>query len=364
MDGTAAGGVVIVSLLDRYIGRRLIFGTLLVMGVLLALFMFVVVVDVLPDYGRGTFGLYELVRYVALSQPRKIYELFPVAVLVGVLLGLSTLAVSSELIAMRAAGVSRLRIVGAALKTGVVFVLAAIAIGEFVVPRAETLAQTGRAQALATGFQKGGAGVWLRDGAAFVNLVEVLPDLSLLGVSIFEFAPDAQLRTHTTARRAVYVGDGWRLENARQSKIDAEAVTVQDVTEFRWQATLTPDVVAVFAVRPEALSMQQLVHYIQHLRANGQETARYSLTLWQKLLMPFATAIMVLLATPFVFKPVRSGGLAQRIFVGILLGLAFVVVHRSLGYLAVIYGVAPFVAAAVPLLLFFALAVALLRRTQ
>lgn len=364
MDSAAAGDVVIVSLLDRYIGRRLIFSTLLVMGVLLALFMFVVLVDVLPDYGRGTFGFYELLRYVVLSQPRKIYELFPVAVLVGVLLGLSTLAVSSELIAMRAAGVSRLRIVGAVVKTGVVFVIAAIGIGEWVVPRAETLAQTGRAQALATGFQQGGTGVWLRDGKAFVNLVEVLPDLSLLGVSILELSPDAQLRTHTTARRAVYVGDGWRLQDVRRSIVDTEAVTVQNAPELTWRAALTPDVVAVFAVRPEALSMQQLLRYIRHLRANGQETARYSLSLWQKLLMPFATAIMVLLATPFVFKPARSGGLAQRIFIGILLGLVFVVVHRSVGYLAVIYGVPPFVAASVPLLLFLALAVVLLRRTQ
>ncbi len=354
----------IISLLDRYIGRRLIFGMLLVMGVLLALFIFVVLVDALADYGRGTFGLYELVRYVVLSQPRKIYELFPVAVLVGTLLGLSTLAVSSELIAMRAAGVSRLRIVGAALKTGVLFVVAAVAIGELVVPRAETLAQTGRAQALATGFQKGGTGVWLRDGSAFVNIGEVLPDLSLLRVSIFEFAPDARLRTHTAARRAVYVADGWRLEDVSVSAIDPEAVRVHSVSELDWRATLTPDVVAVFTVRPEGLSIQQLRHYIGHLRANGQETGRYSLTLWQKVLMPLATAIMVLLATPFVFKPARTGGLAQRIFVGILLGLAFVVVHRTVGYLAVIYGVAPFIAALLPLLVFLGLAAVLLHRVQ
>lgn len=353
----------IVSLLDRYIARRLIFGTLLVMGVLLALFVFVVVVDALPDYGRGSFGLYELLRYVLLSQPRKIYELFPVAVLVGTLLGLSTLAVSSELIAMRAAGVSRLRIVGSALKAGIVFVAAAVAIGELVVPRAETLAQTGRAQALSTGFQKGGTGIWLRDGNAFVNIGEVLPDLSLLRVSIFEFATDSELRTHTAARRAVYAGDGWRLEGVRQSAIDPEAVKVEAAPERAWRPTLTPEVVAVFAVRPEGLSMQQLVHYIRHLRANGQETARYALTLWQKALMPFATAIMVLLATPLVFKSTRGGGLAQRVFIGILLGLAFVVVHRSLGYVAVIYGIPAFVAALLPLLLFLALAALLLRRT-
>src|SRR5690606_38744996 len=150
------------------IGRAMLVGTGLVLGVLAALLMLVVLVDALPDYGKGSFGLYELLRYVVLTQPRKLYEIFPVAVLIGTLLGLSTLALNSELIAMRAAGVSRARIIGATLKTGVVLMLAAVLAGEYVVPQAETRAQTGRAQALDLSFRQGSAGLWLRDGASFV----------------------------------------------------------------------------------------------------------------------------------------------------------------------------------------------------
>lgn len=354
----------ILSLLDRHIGRQILISTALVLGVLLALFVFIVFVDVLPDYGQGTFGLMELVRYVVLSQPRKMYEIFPVAVLIGTLMGLSTLALNSELIAMRAAGVSKLRIVAAALKVGLLFMLIALAVGEYVVPTAENQAQVGRARALATGFQQQATGIWLRDGNAFVNLGEVLPDLSLLRVNIFDFQPNARLRTHTYAARATYADDAWRLQDVRQSRISPDTVDVRDAPSQTWRPQLTPEVVAVFTVRPEGLSIQQLVSYIGHLRSNSQETAQYVLALWQKALMPAATAIMILLATPFVFRPTRAGGLSQRVFIGILLGLAFVVVHRSVGYVGLIYGVPPQLAAAAPLLVFLLLALILLARVR
>jgi lipopolysaccharide export system permease protein len=349
------------TLLDRHLGRAIATGTLLVLGIFAALFIFLVLVDVLPDVGRGHFGLYELVRYVLLSQPRKLYEIFPVVVLIGTLLGLSGLALHSELIAMRAAGVSKLRIIGAAMKTGLIMVLAAMLVGEYVVPEAETQAQTGRAQALSIGFQRGGGGLWLRDGNAFVNIGEVLPDQSLLRVNIYQMSPAYQLQRHTYAERAHHSGGNWQLQDVRTSDIDRERIVTSEQPLQQWNPILTPEVVALFTVRPEALSMTQLYRYIAHLKRNNLDTARYTLVFWQKVLMPFATALMILLAAPFVFRPARSGGLAQRIFLGIVLGLAFVVVNRSFGNFGILYGLPPLFAAALPLALFLALAYRLFR---
>lgn len=352
-----------LTLLDRHIGRSMLVGTGLVFGVFAALFVFIVLVDALPDYGKGSFGLLELVRYVILSQPRKLYEIFPVTVLIGTLLGLSTLALNSELVAMRAAGVSKLRIVGAALKTGLLLVLAAILAGEYVVPDAETRAQTGRAQALEMSFRQGSTGLWLRDGASFVNIGEVLPDLSLLHVNIYRVTPEFALRRHTYAARATYEQNSWRLENVRTSEIGTERVQADAEATAAWHTAITPPVVAVFTTRPEALSIAQLQAYIRHLRNNSQDIGRYVLVFWQKCFMPLATALMILLAAPFVFQPTRGGGMAQRVFVGVVLGLVFVVVNRSLGYLALIYGMPPLAAALAPLLLFLGLAIGLMRRT-
>jgi lipopolysaccharide export system permease protein len=351
-----------LTILDRYVGRSMLIGVALVLAVFGALFVFIVLVDVLPDYGKGHFGLYELVRYVVLAQPRKLYEVFPVTVLVGTLLGLSTLALNSELVAMRAAGVSKGRIVAAAMKTGLLMALAAVLLGEYVVPVSETQAETGRAQALEIGFQQGRTGLWLRDGATFVNIGEVLPDLSLLRVSIYEVTPSFQLRQQTYAARAAYVDGHWRMEQVWRSLIKPDQVESVFGQTVPWNAALTPSEVAVFTTSPQALSITQLYAYIQHLRHNNQDVGRYVLAFWQKCLMPFATALMILLATPFVFRSARSGGMAQRIFIGVALGMIFVVVSRSGGYLALIYGVPPFIAAIAPLLFFLVVAVLLTRR--
>lgn len=352
-----------LTILDRHIGRSMLVSTGLVLCVFAALFMFIVLVDALPDFGKGNFGLAEMVRYVVLSQPRKLYEVFPVILLIGTLLGLSTLALSSELIAMRAAGISKARIIGAAMKTGFVLVIGAVLTGEYVVPRAETEAQTGRAEALATSFRQGTTGLWLRDGQSFVNIDEVLPDLSLRNVNIYDVSPDFELRRHTYAVRAAHDGEHWRLEKVHRSDIEPERVVTAVEPTRVWQAGITPSVVAVFTTRPEALSIGQLRAYIQHLKNNSQDVARYVLVFWQKSFMPLAAALMILLAAPFVFRPARSGGMAQRLFVGIGLGLIFVVVNRSFGFLAIIYGVPPLIAAIAPLLLFFVLALVFLRNT-
>jgi len=353
-----------IAILDRHIGRTIFYATLLVQGVLLALFVFVSLVDALGDYGRGSFGLYELIKYVVLSQPRKLYELFPTAVLVGTLLGLSSLAVNSELIVIRAAGVSTARIVGSAIKVGLVFVVAAMLLGEFVVPASENKAQLGRARALALSLQQKDSGLWLRDGASFVNVAEILPDLTLLRVNIYQFDANARLQRQVFAQQARYVDESWRLEGVRQSRMEREGVRFRHLDHEDWKSSLTPEVVSVFAIKPEGLSIMRLRRYVEHLERNNQDSSRYRLAFWQKLFMPLAMAGMVLLATPFVFRHSRIGGIGRRMFLGIMLGLVFIVLNRSLGYFGLIYGLPPLIGALLPILLVFALAFYLLRRTS
>ncbi len=353
-----------LTILDRHIGRGIFISTLLVFGVLLALSLFIVFVRAMADFGKLNFGLPELAHYVLMSQPRKLYELFPIIVLIGSIMGLSAMALNSELIAMRAAGVSIARIVGSAMKTGLVFVMASVLLGEYVVPFAESAAQRERATALHESLQQRNSGLWLRDGEAFVNIGEVLPDLSLLRVNVYHFSDSdsTRLRTQTYAQRAILDAGRWRLEDVRQSFIQDESVHFQHRRTQAWDTALTQDVVSVFAVVPEGLSIQQLYRYIEHLRQNNQEIGRYQLAFWQKIFMPLATAVMVLLATPFVFRSVRSGGLGSRVFLGIMLGLAFVMLNQIIGYFGLLYGLSPVVSALAPITLFFALALVLLRR--
>lgn len=351
-----------LTLLDRYIAQRIVVATGLVLAVLVALTVFFTFLDGLRDYGQANFHFYELMRYVLLSQPRKIYEVFPVATLIGALLGLSALAVNAELVAMRAAGVSVAQIIGSAMKVALGFAVVAAALGEYVVPVAENKAQLGRAQALVRGIAQQRTGIWLRDNNSFINIGEVLPNLSLLRVSVYTFEDDIRLRVQTRAERAVYGPAGWQFENIRESRVDEAGIQARRADTQPWSTTLTQDVLGVFAVQPEQLSIQQLVRYIEHLRRNGQSTERYRLVQWQKLLMPLAVAVMVLLATPFALGHTRAGGLSRRIFAGVMLGLAFVVVGRSFGHFGLLYGLPPFFGAMLPIALFLIGALLLLRR--
>lgn len=352
----------IVSILDRHIGRTVLYSTLLVMAVLLALFTLFEFVDKLDELGQGDFGLFQAMKYLVLTLPRKVYELFPMAALLGTILGLSSLAMDSELIAMRAGGVSLLRIVGSVAKIGGVFVLAAVIVGEIGAPAAERAAQRSRAEAMNIGIQQENASVWLKDGLAFINIGEVLPDLSVLRVYVYQFDAQDQLRLQTYAESARYENGRWHLSDISQSLIGEESVSIRKQQEEQWTSSIDPEVLAVFAVKPEMLSAWNLYRYVRHLSRNGQETERYELALWYKIIAPLTTGVMVILAIPFVFMTIRSGGMGFRLFGGIMLGLGFFVLNRAFGFASLLYNLPPFLGALVPTLLFFGLALYLLRR--
>lgn len=354
--------MILINRFDRYISRHVLVAMLLVFATLLTLLTFFEVINALRYYGRGSFGLYTLVLYVGLSLPRRIYELFPIAVLLGTMLGLSWLALGSELTAMRAAGISLSRIALSAMKGGLVLVVFCILIGESVVPIADTAAQRGQAEALHWGLYRERTGLWLRDATNFVNIGEILPDLTLLNVNIYRFNAAQRLRTQTHARVARYEPPDWQLENVSESQISDTGVRTHHAQTATWRAGITPDVVQIFAVRPESLSSLNLYEYIQHLRRNHQETDRYELAFWHKVWLPVTTAVMVLLAVPAVFGQLRSGGMGYRVFLGLVLGLTFDIVNRGFGYLCLLYGLPALMAVLIPIGLFFLLALYLFRR--
>ena len=352
----------IFSLVDRYVGRSIALSTALVMAVLLGIFMLAVFVDELPDIGHGSYGLLDILQFTLLTQPRRLYEAFPAMLLIGSLMGLSLLARNSEIVAMRAAGISVGRILGAAAKTGIIFVVLAAALGEFVVPRAETMAQSGRAMALAKAVQEDKLGVWLRDENAIINFREALPDRSLVGLNVLEFQDPLTLDRTLSAKRARPVGKHWQLEQVEETHFENGRVRTSRHDVLPWYPSITSGVADVFTVRPEGLSVFHLYRYIEHLQRNAQDARRYRVVFWQKIFTPVAALMMLFLAAPIVFRPLRSGGLAQRIFIGVMLGLAFIIINRSFGFLGVLYGMPPLLGALLPIVLFALFALWMLRR--
>jgi len=172
------------SILDRYIGRSILVTSVLVMLVLVALASVFAFVAELEDVGKGNYSVSRAVQYVFLTIPGKAYLLFAPAVLLGSLLGLGTLATYSELIVMRAAGISNARIIRAVLLTGVVLMVLVALLGEYLVPKSDAVAEQLRLTALEERVSvRGRQGLWVKSGDRFVNISTVMPDLTLLSVT-------------------------------------------------------------------------------------------------------------------------------------------------------------------------------------
>ncbi|MGX2039917.1 LPS export ABC transporter permease LptG [Methylocaldum sp. MU1018] len=339
--------------LGRYIAGEVIKGSLIAVLILLVLLNFFTFADELGDLGQGNYGLASILQYLTLTSPRNFYELMPSAALVGSLVTLGALANNRELVAMQAAGASRLRIIVAVLGGGMMLVFISVGIGEYVAPVAERAAHTLKATAL----QKQVAsrtryGFWVRDGDVFINIRQIERPESLGDINIFKLGEEAQrLHSATHADKAVYDGKQWRLDNIRESRMLVDQIVTEQKAYADWSSVLAPNLLNAFVISPENLSAFELARYIHYLKENGQQSATVELAFWGRIVNPAVTLVMLLVAAPFVL-PVRRGvGMGQRIVVGVVIGLGFYLFDRTFGHLGLIYEMNPVFAAFFPTLL-------------
>jgi len=334
--------------LDRYIGTHVLLAILTVLGIIVGLALLFAFIDELGDV-KGGYGLMDVARYVLLTTPSRIYEMLPMAALIGCLIGLGTLASNSELTVMRAAGVSLARIVMAVMKPMLVLMLAGILIGEFVAPRSEDIAQAGRATAQGTGeAQSSKRGLWHRQGTEFVHINAVQPGGRLLGVTRYQFDDDRRLLSASFARRGSYQDDHWQLNDVSTTYFRGDHTEVQHAPQERWDVQLTPQLLGTVVQEPDALSITGLWSYIHYLGEQGLNNGRYWLAFWTKVLQPLVTVSLVLLAISFVFGPLRSVTLGQRIFTGVIVGFVFRILQDLLGPASQVFGFSPLLAVLVP----------------
>ncbi|XLY87244.1 LPS export ABC transporter permease LptG [Ectopseudomonas mendocina] len=335
--------------LDRYIGTQVFFAILAVLGIILGLALLFAFIDELSDLNKGDYGLAQALWYVLLTAPRRAYEMLPMAALIGCLIGLGTLASNSELTIMRAAGVSIGRIVWAVMKPMLVLMLAGILIGEYVAPLTENQAQADRALAQGGGAaQSSKRGMWHRQGQEYVHINAVQPGGVLLGVTRYRFDDERRLLSASFARRAEYRDNHWMLNNVQTTLLHEDRSEVVNQREERWDIELNPELLGTVVMEPEALSVTGLWQYIHYLSEQGLNNARYWLAFWTKVLQPLVTGALVLMAISFIFGPLRSVTLGQRVFTGVLVGFIFRIAQDLLGPSSLVFGFSPLLAVLVP----------------
>jgi len=339
-----------VNTLRGYLAREIYGATAFVFAAFLALFAFFDLINELTDLGQGGYRLQHALAFVALTVPGHVYELFPVAVLIGTLYALSHLAANSEYTVMRGSGLAPWRAGGTLFRIGIVFVVATLAFGEFIAPVSERAAKqlklSKTSSIVASAFR---TGLWVKDDRRFVNVREVQPDASLSDVRVFEFDDEYRLKSISFAKRAEYVGKNvWRLREVVHTGFASNRSSVERLAEMDWTSVLTPNILAVMSTPPERMSAWILYQYSRHLAENRQRTERYEIAMWKKLIYPLASLVMMALALPFAYVHVRAGGIGLKVFFGIMLGVIFHMMNSLFSHLGLLQNWQPLISAALP----------------
>lgn len=340
-----------MTLLDRYIGRTVLVGSLmalLVLGTLAGFFTFIDELDKLDE--RYTVG--KVAAFVLLTLPSYLYAFFPMGVLIGSLLMLGNLAANSELVVMRASGISIQRLVVSVMLPGLLLMVLGLFMGEGLAPPAFEYAQNLRAEAKSEDVSLERGGLWVRQMNKVVHVERVLQDQQLGGVTVYEFDGDARLLRRTAIASVKYHDNLWQLSNVNYITFHGDHVSVTHAPSEQWESLLRPELFDVLVVAPEHMPIWDLADYISYLQANGLDAQSYRLAFWIKVFSPFSTLVMLVLVMPFVFGSQRTGGAGQQIFIGIMLGLAYLLIGRMLNHLGPVYGLPPVLSAALPLVLF------------
>ncbi|WP_042887022.1 LPS export ABC transporter permease LptG [Cupriavidus necator] len=385
----------ILHVYERYFGR-LVYGVFaFILFAVLSLFVFFDMLSELESV-NGKYTSLVALFHVLLQAPTRVYEVLPIAVLISAIYVFSQLASQSEYTIFRVAGLNTRQALFSLFKLAVPLALVTFIFGEFIGPRAEQYAQKVKLEAIGATVSAGfRSGVWVKDRdkdatdggevTRFVNVAGLRPDQTITGITIYEFDPQYRLRVIRVAQEGRYQGgQSWELQNVSETRFAELAKTAQPTQAaqpaarsdalapvFRAEqlkfprvtmhSELTPQILSVLLVTPERMSTVDLFRYIRHLRDNKQDTQRYEIAFWKKVIYPLTLFVMVALALPFAYLHARAGAVGVKVFGGIMLGLSFHLSNTLFSHVGLLHTWPPIISALVPGTLYLMVALLALR---
>jgi lipopolysaccharide export system permease protein len=383
-----------MKILQRYFAVNIAQAVAFVLVAFLALIAFMDLTGELPAVGKGGYMIQHAFLYVLILLPGHVYEVMPVAALIGTIYTMAQFASSSEFTIMRASSMSTQMAAWMLFKIGIVFVLITFLFGEVITPRTAPLAEKLRLSAKgATVSQEFRSGMWTKDsvhsegmkgpvtGTRFFNVRQFRPDGQLSGVRLYEFDTNFRMRSLITAASATFAGNNvWRLKDVTETVFsntrvlpapgeaqagtsivsqfgqDTSAVGTRKLDSMELVSEITPKILSVSSADPERMSANELAVYTRHLAENKQETDRFKIAFWKKLIDPLSIFVLMALALPFAYLHTRSGGVSLKIFIGIMIGVSFILINTLFSHLGLLSTWPPFVTAIAPSMLFLLLA--------
>lgn len=351
--------------IDRYIMQRFLLGVLPVLLLLLALFSFMALATELEAVGEGDFRLPDALMIIFLTTPKRIVDLLPVTALLGGLVGLGAMANQHELMAIRAAGLSKRRIALTISALAIMLGIGMTLLQFLVVPGFEREAAQLRGKSL-LGTDRGSgnsSAFWTRNGSYMIRVNAVKFNRTLADVEIYSMDTDGGMKQMIQADSADYAGDdNWLLSGVTNSEIQPPLVHEVREDKLLWQNLLSDEQASIMMLPLEALAPHDLVHTISNLKHNGVNTQSYQIVLWQQISLLPGLLAMALLSLPFLFGSVRAVSASQRTMIGGLIGISFYLIQQLSGHMAGILGISPALVILTPSLILLAVAIAAIRR--
>ncbi|MDR3389279.1 MAG: LPS export ABC transporter permease LptG [Rudaea sp.] len=363
-------GRVLFKKVDKLVALSVLGSVLLAWGFLVGLDALNAFIGEVNDVGTGQYTLSKAVVYTLLTVPRRAYQFFGYSALIGGLLGMGMLATSGELTALRAAGLSKLRICVSVIFALTALTLLVMLMGETIGPRgeqkAEALALTAKAKDVTIG--KGGS-LWARDGENVINAKHGRtratsngPSVELQDVRVYEFTPLGQLSALSLAKTATHDGGEWTLHNVRRTEFTGTTATSTTQERTQWKSALDPNVLAVSMIHPEYLAVSDLSRNIDYMRRNHQDASSYEVAYWGRVFYPLNVLVLAFCAVPFAFGALRTGGLGKRLFIGMALAISYYFFQHAVVSMGAVYNFNLALANALPSLLLAAIALVYFRR--
>ncbi|MGQ3890447.1 LPS export ABC transporter permease LptG [Legionella sp. CNM-4043-24] len=354
-----------MNLLERYIAKTVLSAIALVTLMLAGLQIFILFVNQLDDLGRGDYGIVQAAFYVLLQMPYQVYLFFPLASLLGCLVGLGIMANHRELIVMRAAGMSISQITFAVLKAAVLVIILVTLIGETLVPRMARIASDHKMQAISGGQAlRTAGGVWLRYQNDFITVGSVMADDTLENVYQFRFDAKHRMRLARKIDHLTYVDQHWIAYDVAETLLNDEQTLTRQVPQMDWDVSVKPAILGANSNEPDEMTLHELRQYVRVQKRSHQSALNYQLAYWQRLFQPLTTVVMMILAIPFIFGPLRSSTMGSKLLVGATVGFGFHIINQFFGPVSQVYQIPPLLAALGPTLVFALLGAWLMRRVR
>lgn len=339
-----------MNILDRYLYRTVLLYTAMAMAVLLTLGALFLFISQQNDIGVGSYTAGDAFLFTLLNLPQSAFELLPIGAMIGALMGLGNLASGSELVVTRASGVSVWRIAWPVGLAGLTLALLMYGIGEYAAPPLAQFAKREKTtDKLADVSFAGSSSAWVKDGNLILRVQTGEVDRAFGGVSLFQLDGSRKLRSIQRAERISVADPGrWNLHNVATSHFGDDRISSDLAGEATMQSRVNPEFLGLAATDPQLLTLRGLAAYIDHQRRNSLDTASYEIGYWSRIALLFAVIVVTLLALPFVFGPLRTTGAGTRTVIGVMLGVVFFLINRTVENAGHLFGMNPAVVGWLP----------------